>query len=576
MNAIATPENPQLDLLQKGRAAWNDWRASNPGAVIDLRGADLSGRDLSDFNFAHALLQEANFSRSTLRGATFISANLSRANFSHADLSRANLIAATLIETDLSYAQLSDTRLLTAVLRRINLAHVDLRGLDLQSLDLRGANLTGANLADQNLQQQDLSGANLSQADLRGANLARANLAKANLHQAELAGATLAQANLQDCLLTQVDLSGHDLSKARLRGANLGDSDLRNTNLSNAELDRADLTGAKLCKLVTQGWSIKGISCKHAYWDREATRKTSYNKGEFERLYSDAIKLELRYDRRLSATDIATLPFVIEHLEASHWGCLLRLKSIEEIAGGAVITLVVEEVGSHSPSVLAQQLNEQIAQLILAQNSLRDDKALQLALKESLSEVKNKIWPRLLELAAEHKASQARHLTVLFMDLKNFSHWDDRQISENLALFRGLIKPVLQKWGAGHPNMEGDSLRATFQNARTGLECACMLQQVLSGAGFALRIGMDLGPVRVSYNEVTEEADLEGHTVNFAARLESVAQPGQILVTEAIWHYTEKYHEDFEFSPLTLKLDKDVGKLRAGDDVLCYSVKKRR
>ena len=188
--------------------------------------------------------------------------------------------------------------------------------------------------------------------------------------------------------------------------------------------------------------------------------------------------------------------------------------------------------------------------------------------------MKNKVWPRLLELAAEHKQSQAQHLTVLFMDLKNFSHWDDREISENLALFRGLIKPVLQKWGAGHPNMEGDSLRATFQNTRTGLECACMLQQVLTGAGFALRIGMDLGPVRVSYNEVTEETDLEGHTVNFAARLESIARPGQILITEAIWHYTEKHHSDFRFTPLKLKLEKDVGKLRSGDDVLCYAVEK--
>lgn len=569
-------DTQQLELLFKGRAVWNEWRGLNPNDVIDLRGADLGGRDFTDYNFAHALLQEADFSRSTLRGATFISSNLSRTNFSHANLARANLIAATLIETDLSYAQLEGTRLLTAVLRRVNLSHGDLRGLDLQSLDLRGADLSGANLADQNLQQQDLAGANLAGADLRGANLTRATLTKANLDQAELAGANLVQANLQDCQLTNLDLSNQDLSGTRLRGANLTGSDLRNANLANAELDRADLTGTKLCKLATQGWSIKGITCKYAFWDKEAARKTSYAKGEFERLYSDAIKIELRYNRRLTLSDLQTLPFLIEHLEASHWGCLLRLNAIEDIPGGAVVTLTVEEIGSHNPGTLVQQLNEQVGYLLFAQNSLRDDKALQIALKESLSEVKNKVWPRLLELATEHKETQAQHLTVLFMDLKNFSHWDDRELSENLALFRGLIKPVLQKWGAGHPNMEGDSLRATFQNARTGIECACMLQQVLSGAGFALRIGIDLGPVRVSYNEVTEETDLDGHTVNFAARLESLAQPGQILITEPVWHYTEKHHGEFLFTPMNRKLDKDVGKLRAGDDVLCYAVEKRR
>ena len=61
-----------------------------------------------------------------------------------------------------------------------------------------------------------------------------------------------------------------------------------------------------------------------------------------------------------------------------------------------------------------------------------------------------------------------------------------------------------------------------------------------------------------------------------AARLESLAQPGQILITEQVWHYTEKHHGDFQFTPMSRKLDKDVGKLRAGDDVLCYAVEKRR
>ncbi len=81
-------------------------------ADADLRGADLSGANLSD---------------AYLRGADLSGANLRGADLSYADLRGANLSDADLRGADLSYA---------------NLHGADLRGANLSDANLSGANLT--------------------------------------------------------------------------------------------------------------------------------------------------------------------------------------------------------------------------------------------------------------------------------------------------------------------------------------------------------------------------------------------------------------------------------------------------
>src|SRR5690606_30504276 len=134
------------------------------------------------------------------------------------------------------------------------------------------------------------------------------------------------------------------------------------------------------------------------------------------------------------------------------------LKSINEIAGGALVKFVVEEAGPHNPTELKAQLQDEAERIQLAQPALRRDAKLPVQLKEKIAAIREEFWPRLLELAADHERQQVRNLTILFMDLKGFSRWKDEELSEKLSLFRGLVKPILKKWEAGHPNMEGDSL----------------------------------------------------------------------------------------------------------------------
>jgi class 3 adenylate cyclase len=174
-----------------------------------------------------------------------------------------------------------------------------------------------------------------------------------------------------------------------------------------------------------------------------------------------------------------------------------------------------------------------------------------------------------IELAAEREV--VRNLTIMFMDLSGFSLWKDDDLAHKLAFFRGLVKPVLQRWNAGHPNMEGDSLRVTFKNATIDCACAYMLRNVLV-AGFELRIGLELGEVSVIHNAVTNQPDLEGTAVSMAARIEASAKPGEILTTDKVKFYGDN-RGYFEFLPRRVALKKGIGNKKSGDFLDSYSIK---
>ena len=254
-----------------------------------------------------------------------------------------------------------------------------------------------------------------------------------------------------------------------------------------------------------------------------------------------------------------------------HWGIILRLKSISEVAGGALLKFVVIESGPHNPVELKSNLQAEAERVQTAQLSLRTNTDLQLNLREKIGTIREEFWPRLLELAADHERQQVRNLTVVFMDLKGFTTWGNDELSDKLSLFRGLVKPILKRWKASYPNMEGDSLRITFHNASMGLGCACMIRDVLTAAGFEIRIGVELGEVAVVHNEVTEITDLEGVAVSMAARLEALAEPGEVLVSHKVRHYTD-HKKLFLFQPKIVKLRKSIGDKKQGDALDCYTV----
>jgi uncharacterized protein YjbI with pentapeptide repeats/class 3 adenylate cyclase len=560
-----------LQELDKGAKSWNLWRKRCAVGEINLDGIELTGVNLDEYDLSKVSLRNANITHCSFKGADLIQTNLQYSFLQNNDFSNAKLIAANLCNTDMSGSILFMTNMLTANTRNARLENIDFRGHDISGLMLRDVSLAGSNLEGQKLARVDLSNSDLEGVNLQGAELTGTLFSNANLTNADLRNASLSGATFKGANLSGVDLSGLDLTKTDFTGANLSHCDLRAANLSKAKLSGANLTGARLWKLVTTGWSIANIECSYAYWDKGGKEKTLYRIHEFERIFAEAITIELRYPYRLVDHELATLPIFIEHLAAVHWGTIIRLKSISDVAGGALVKFVVEEVGVHNPSELKVQLQAEAERIQLAQLMLRTNTLLHTQLKEKIGAIREEFWPRLLELAADHEKDQVRNLTILFMDLKGFSKWSENELSEKLSLFRGLVKPILKKFTAGHPNMEGDSLRVTFKNATAGVSCACMIRNVLRAAGFELRIGMELGEVAVVHNEVTDVADLEGVAVSMAARMEAAAEPGEVLVSHKVRHYAQR-SDLFQFTPRRVPLKKAIGNIEQGDFIECFAV----
>jgi uncharacterized protein YjbI with pentapeptide repeats/class 3 adenylate cyclase len=560
-----------LQELKKGSASWNNWRKRQAIGELSLDGVELSYLNFDEYDFSKISLRNSRITHCSFKYADLILANLQYSDLQNNDFSNAKLIAANLSNCDLSGSVLFLANMLTANTRSARLENIDFRGHDISGLILRDISLAGCNLEGQQLARVDLSNSNLAGANLQGADLTGTLFTGADLTNADLRGATLSGAIFKSANLSGVDLNNMDLNKADFTAANLTHCDLRNANLSKAKLASAKITGAKLWKITTAGWTIPDIECAYAYWDKNGTEKTAYRNHEFERIFAEAITIDLRYPYRLADHELATLPIFIEHLAAVHWGTILRLKSISDVAGGALVKFVVEEVGSHNPTELKNLLQAEAERIQLAQLMLRTNTQLHLQLKEKVGAIREEFWPRLLELAADHEKDQVRNLTILFMDLKGFSKWRDDELSEKLSLFRGLVKPILKKWAAGHPNMEGDSLRVTFRNATAGLSCACMMRNVLRAAGFELRIGVELGEVAVVHNEVTDIADLEGVAVSMAARMEAAAEPGEVLVSHKVRHYAER-SDAFKFTPRRVPLKKSIGEIEQGEHIECFAV----
>jgi uncharacterized protein YjbI with pentapeptide repeats len=186
-----------VSILEKGVAAWNKWRNSNPKIYPDLARAHFGGANLAGAELHGVDLHEATLDFVKADGADFHEANLKGATFRGG-----------------------------VVLTRANFNLADLTGAYLRDADLRKANLSLANLRQSNLRGCELSGANLKSADLTFANLIGAALFEVDLRTANISAADLTGADLRGALLSETMLDGTDLTAAVIGYTKFVDVDL--------------------------------------------------------------------------------------------------------------------------------------------------------------------------------------------------------------------------------------------------------------------------------------------------------------------------------------------------------------
>jgi len=362
-----------LQRLKHDVRAWNAWRQQHPDVGIDLRGASLSKAHLAEADLRHVNLTGAILSDADLSKAILSDADLSKADLRRADLSKALLSRALLSGADLSDALLS--------------------GVDLSGADLRRAHLSGAIGIGAIFRKADLSGAHLSEAHLSAADLSAAILRNVHLSGADLSGAHLSDADLSKVDLSTVDLSGAHLRKADISEAILCGVDFRLANLIETNCNGALLTDARLWESQRAGWSIQGVQCPAASWDRDGRERTRYRPGEFERLYAETTHLVLHYAGGLRPLELATLPALLQRMEAAHPGCVLRLRSVQAEAAGATVTVVIEDGGGHT----RDELQDQAQHLQAAQRDALAHAAMRQGIEHHWSQLKDAVFPILLD-----------------------------------------------------------------------------------------------------------------------------------------------------------------------------------
>jgi uncharacterized protein YjbI with pentapeptide repeats len=198
VNRMANKE--QLDLLKQGVEVWNQWRQENPDIRPDLEEADLRGAVLSGANLSNAYLSQANL------GGT----HLNEADLSRAQLAMAYLSGANLKNVDLSRAGLALAYLVGANLSGANLSYANLTEANLSGADFSRTNLFNARLKFANLHGTNLSSANLKEANLNGATFIRTNFSKATLINCSVHGIAVWSVQLEDTIQSNLTITSDD------------------------------------------------------------------------------------------------------------------------------------------------------------------------------------------------------------------------------------------------------------------------------------------------------------------------------------------------------------------------------
>ncbi|MBU0582774.1 MAG: adenylate/guanylate cyclase domain-containing protein [Alphaproteobacteria bacterium] len=140
-----------------------------------------------------------------------------------------------------------------------------------------------------------------------------------------------------------------------------------------------------------------------------------------------------------------------------------------------------------------------------------------------------------------------RKLTTIFCaDVQSYSALmarDEADTLERLRRYRGIMNDLFERHEGRKVNTWGDAVIAEFPSVVEAVRCGVEIQDAIGAENRDLpqpkqmwfRIGINLGDV------MEDGSDLYGDGVNVAARLESLADAGGIMVSETVYNLTNKH-----------------------------------
>ena len=135
---------------------------------------------------------------------------------------------------------------------------------------------------------------------------------------------------------------------------------------------------------------------------------------------------------------------------------------------------------------------------------------------------------------------QRKLAAILAADIAGYSALmgaDDEGTVRDLKGHQSVVLPMIGEFGGRIIDTAGDGILAEFASVLKAVNCAVAVQKTMAGRNATVaptrrmqfRIGINLGDI------VYDETRVYGDGVNIAARLESIAEPGGICVSDKVY-----------------------------------------
>ena len=122
--------------------------------------------------------------------------------------------------------------------------------------------------------------------------------------------------------------------------------------------------------------------------------------------------------------------------------------------------------------------------------------------------------------------------TVLFTDVvgatKRAAEIGDRKWRELLEQHHTLVRREVERYRGKEIDNAGDGFFVTFDGPGRAIACACAIRDSLAQLGLAIRAGLHTGECELIGDKVG------GIAVHIGARIEAIAEAGQILVSGTV------------------------------------------
>ncbi len=161
------------------------------------------------------------------------------------------------------------------------------------------------------------------------------------------------------------------------------------------------------------------------------------------------------------------------------------------------------------------------------------------------------------ELDAQLKKNYSKTVTVMFTDIKGstsfFETYGDIEGRSMVQKHNDMLFPCVEKNGGRVIKTIGDAIMAAFEGPEQAVRSAILMQERLFEFNKSATNKKDQIHVRIGINTgegIVEDKDIFGDVVNVAARVESLTEPDEILISTSVYD-----------------------EVRSSDDILCRYAK---